>query len=128
MRGKLIIEQGATPTPRELRAAQLVAGLDRGHTVVLRRPIGRRSPAGGTADLLIDGGAYDVYTPTTSSGDRIVGAIAGKGDRAFGVVVDLSDTSVSAADLGDVLTRVRGTGSRLQDVIPVGGCASRTGG
>lgn len=93
--------------------------MDLGYTVVLKRPVGQRSPSGGTADLLVDGRSYDVYTPTTGNPDAIIRAVAKKGSQAYGVVLDLSDTSVRGPDLGDVLARVRGTGSRLQDVIIV---------
>lgn len=111
--GSLAIEPGAAPSAVEIRAARLVAAL--GHNVTVRPPRGRRSPVGGTADILIDGVPYDIYCPRTASVARIVSAVASKGDQAQGVVVDLTDTAVA----GGILFRVQRTGSRVQAVIVV---------
>jgi hypothetical protein len=99
--------------------ARLLADL--GHDVVLKAPVGRRSPDGGTADLLVDGVAYDIYTPRTASVSRIVSAVASTGDQAHGVVLDLAQTIVRASDVADIVHRVRQTGSRVRDVIVIGG-------
>lgn len=117
--GSLTIAPGATPSASELRAAQLVA--NHGHNVSLQPPVGQRSPAGGTADLLVDGVAYDIYCPRTTNVARIISAVASKGDQAYGVVLDLTETTVPRSQLTDILIRVQRTGSRLQDVIIVGG-------
>ncbi|WP_143192166.1 hypothetical protein [Paenibacillus helianthi] len=42
----------------------------------------------------------DVYTPTTTSVSRIIGAIASKNSKTNGIVLDLSKTSVTADQLG----------------------------
>jgi filamentous hemagglutinin len=117
--GRLIVAEGAYPSAAEVRAAQLLAA--QGYDVVLQPPVGKRSPAGATADLLVNGVPYDTYTPRTASVDRIISAIASKGNQATGVVLDLSDTTVTREQLGDVIRRVQNTGSRLRDVIIVGG-------
>lgn len=91
----------------------------RGYTVVIRAPQGRRSPAEGTADLTVDGVAYDIYCPRTANVERIVSAVASKGEQAYDVVLDLSETKVTASQVSDILPRVQRTGSRLQDVIIV---------
>jgi hypothetical protein len=117
--GSLTIDPDADPSAAEVRAARLVADL--GHDVVLTSPVGRRSPAGGTADLLVDGVAYDIFTPRTASVSRIVSAVARKGARACGVVVDLAQTTVRATDPADIVHRVRQTGSRVRGAIVIGG-------
>lgn len=50
--------------------------------------------------------------------NRIVSAVASKGSqvRGGGVAIDLSRTSLTSADLGDIAARVRGTGARVHDV------------
>jgi filamentous hemagglutinin len=115
--GRVTIEVGASPTPAEIRAAHLVADL--GHDVIMRLSGEHRSPAGATADTLIDGVPYDIYCPRTGNIDRIVSAVASKGDQAHGVVVDLTDTVVMSSQLTNILTRVQRAGSRLLDVIVV---------
>jgi hypothetical protein len=116
-RGRLTIEEGATPSPPEVRAAQFVADL--GYDETMRQLGTHRSPTGATADILIDGVPYDIYCPRTASIDRIVSAVASKGDQAYGVVVDLTDSVVTTPQLSNILIRVRRTGSRLLDVIVV---------
>ena len=102
--GKLTIGAGKF-SASERAAAQHMADL--GNDVVLRSPIGERS-AGGTSDLLVNGIPYDVYTPVTNSPSRIIGGIAEKNSQAVGVILDLSKTSVTADDLGNILNRVQG--------------------
>jgi hypothetical protein len=116
--GRLTIAEGAAPSATEVRAARSL--VERGYDVVLKPPVGPRSPAGGTADLLVDGIPYDIYRPRTSSADRIISAVASKGDQAQGVVLDLSETTVTAEQLGDIVMRVRRTRSRLRHVIVLG--------
>ena len=66
----------------------------------------------------MDGRASDVYTPRTSSVDRIVSAIVSKNSQAQSVVLDLSQTSVTADQLVDILIRVRGAGAtNIQEII-----------
>jgi len=114
-RGRLLIDSGEFSTS-EIRAAQHLAAL--GRNVRLRQPIGTRA-GGGTSDLLVDGVRYDVYTPRSSNPNRIIGEIARKGSQVQGggVVLDLSQTTVTAAELGDVLRRVQGITSQISDVI-----------
>jgi|CXWL01.1.fsa_nt_gi hypothetical protein len=113
--GTLQIMEGGTYSQSEINAAQHMA--DRGHNVVLRPPSGSRA-AGGTSDLLVDGVRYDVYTPQTTNPNRIIGQIAAKNSQAEGVIVDLSMTSVTPGQLGNVLNRVRGAGAtNIKDII-----------
>ena len=109
----------ANASDSEVRAAEFMR--NQGFKVEFRDPVGTRS-VGGTSDLLINGLAYDVYTPTTGNPNRIISAIAKKNTQAVGVVLDLSNTSVSRSQLGDVLKRVQGAGAaRIKDVQIIGG-------
>ena len=105
--GKLTIGVGEF-SASERAAAQYMADL--GNDVVLRSPVGTRA-AGGTSDLLVNGVPYDVYTPVTNNPNRIVSSIANKNSQATGIVLDLSKTSVTPEQLGNVLDRVRGAGA-----------------
>ncbi|MED2253552.1 hypothetical protein [Brevibacillus parabrevis] len=88
-----------------------------GNNVTLRAPSGTRA-GGGTSDLVVNGVNYDVYTPTTANVSRIISAIAKKNSQTSGVVLDLSQTTVTAEQLGDVLARVRGTGAtNIIDIV-----------
>ena len=104
--GSLVIETGGKFSASEIRAAEYMKSL--GNNVTLRMPQGTRA-SGGTSDLLVNGVKYDVYTPTTSNPDRIIGAIADKNSQATGIVLDLSQTSVTVQDLGNILSRVKGS-------------------
>ncbi|WP_428265298.1 hypothetical protein [Haliangium sp.] len=116
--GRLVIDS-VHHSADELRAARRVAA--RGRDVVLRDPGGVRSKAGGTADLLVDGVPYDIYTPTTSNANRIISAMRSKNSQARGIVLDLSKSGVSLDDLGNVINRLRGAGAQnLQEVIIIG--------
>ncbi|MPZ84377.1 MAG: hypothetical protein GEV28_29885 [Actinophytocola sp.] len=102
----------------ERAAAETLAG--QGRNVVLRAA----DPAAGrTSDLLLDGIAYDVYSPTTGNVARIVSAIAAKGSqvRGGGVVLDLSKSPLTTADVGNLLARVRGVTDQISDIIILGG-------
>ncbi|WP_432803791.1 CdiA C-terminal domain-containing protein [Cupriavidus pauculus] len=70
-----------------------------------------QEPVGETSDLLVNGVAYDVYTPTTSNPNRIVSAIASKNTQATDIVLDLTNSSVTPEQLGSILQRVRGAGA-----------------
>ena len=85
----------------------------------MRDPVAGAARGSGTSDLLVNGVQWDVYSPVSSNPSAIISAIAKKGSQVpgGGVVVDLSGTSVSAADLGDVAARVAGTGSRVGQVV-----------
>ena len=102
--GKLTILDGDYSTS-EINAAQYVADL--GNEVVLRPPVGTRA-GGQTSDLLVNGVNYDVYTPTTNNPFAIIRAITKKNTQTTGVVLDLSHTTVTADDLGNILPRVKG--------------------
>jgi filamentous hemagglutinin len=68
----------------------------------------------------VGGAPYDIYTPTTSNPNRIISAIANKNQQASGIVLDLSRTSVTEEQLGNILKRVQGAGAtNIQDVIIV---------
>jgi len=105
--GKLTIGAGEF-SPSERIAAQYMADL--GNEVLLRSPVGTRA-GGGTSDLLVNGVPYDVYTPTTSNPNRIVSAIASKNTQASGIVLDLTNSTVTPEQLGSLLQRVRGAGA-----------------
>jgi hypothetical protein len=51
-----------------------------------------------------------VYTPITSNPNRIITAIADKKNQATGIVLDLSQSSVTIEQLGDVAARLIGKG------------------
>ena len=71
----------------------------------------------------MDGTPYDVYSPTTGNLSRIVGAIASKGSQVNGggVVLDLSKSSLTAADVGNLLPRVQNVTSQISDIIVLNG-------
>ena len=102
--GKLTVLEGEYSVS-ERRAAQYMA--DQGKDVVLRPPVGTRAD-GGTSDLLVNGVNYDVYTPITNNPSAIIRAITKKNTQTTGVVLDLSETTVTIDDLGDILARVKG--------------------
>ncbi|MGD0808295.1 MAG: RHS repeat-associated core domain-containing protein, partial [Acidimicrobiales bacterium] len=114
--GALVVEPGATPSVSELRAAQYLA--DQGNHVILRAPVGTQA-GGQTSDLLVNGQNWDVYSPSTANPDRIISAIASKGSQVHGggIIVDLSGTSVTPEQLGNVEARVAGTGARVGKVV-----------
>ncbi|MBQ8528096.1 MAG: hypothetical protein IJ429_06435, partial [Lachnospiraceae bacterium] len=103
--GKLTVIDGGNYSSSEMNAAQYMADL--GNDVVLRPPAGTRVD-GGTSDLLVNGVNYDVYTPTTSNPSAIIRAITKKNTQTTGIVLDLSNTTVSIDDLGNILARVVG--------------------
>ncbi|MGW6931011.1 LamG-like jellyroll fold domain-containing protein [Lentzea sp. NPDC054927] len=92
----------------ELAAAEYLAG--QGRRVELRPPGDDRRKKGNTSDLLVDGARWDVYTPSTANDDAVVTKVAKKYSQVHGggVIVDLHRTSLTAADLEDVLTRANG--------------------
>lgn len=91
-----------------------------GEKVELRSPVGTRAE-GNTSDLLVDGVRYDVYAPTTGNAGRIISAIAKKNTQTEGVALDLSKSSVTREQLGDVLRRVNGSGAKnINDVVIIG--------
>jgi hypothetical protein len=108
----------ASPSASELAAAEHMAGL--GRNVNLRDPVGERA-GGGTSDLLVNGVPYDVYTPISANPNRIISAIAKKNDQATGIIVDLSNSPVTAEQLGNVLDRVNRAGAtNITDIVIIG--------
>jgi RHS repeat-associated protein len=105
--GTLVVEPGEYSSS-ELNSAKYL--YEQGYNVRLRQPIGTRA-GGGTSDLLVNGKRYDVYTPTSSNPNRIIGGIADKNSQAVGIILDLSKTSVTAEQLGNILLRVRNAGA-----------------
>lgn len=106
------------PSVSEVNAAQHMK--KQGFNVELRDPVGTRA-GGETSDLLVDGVAYDVYTPQTSNSGRIVSAIGKKNSQATGIVLDLSESLVTLDQLGDVLKRVQNSGaSRITSIYIIG--------
>lgn len=103
--GKLTIIEGGEYSGSELNAAEYMA--NQGNEVILRPPTGTRAE-GNTSDLLVNGVNYDVYTPKTNNPDNIIKAIAKKNNQTTGIVLDLSNTKVTADELGDILARVKG--------------------
>ncbi|MEO5726951.1 MAG: RHS repeat-associated core domain-containing protein [Byssovorax sp.] len=117
--GTLHVVEGGEYSASELNAARFMS--ERGNDVVLRPPVGTRAE-GGTSDLLVNGMRYDVYTPMTANPARIISAIAKKNGQAEGIVLDLSASSVTRDQLGNVVTRVHGAGAKnIKDVIIMGG-------
>lgn len=113
--GSLIIEQGGKFSESEKRAAQYMSNL--GNNVTLRVPKGTRAD-GCTSDLLVNGINYDVYTPITKNPSRIISAIAAKKDQATGIILDLSQTSVTIEQLGNIKARLLGKGvTNITDII-----------
>jgi hypothetical protein len=104
--GSLVIEKGGSFSASEINAATYMQ--QQGNNVVLRNPVGTRA-GGGTSDLLVNGVNYDVYTPTTNSVNGIISAMARKNSQTTGIVLDLSQTTVTAEQLGNALARVRGS-------------------
>ena len=105
--GLLKIE-ASNPSASEVSAAEYMAG--QGNRVLLRDPVGPRGSA--TSDLLVNGEQWDVYTPTTGNASRFVSAVASKGSqvRGGGVIIDLSQSSVTADQLANIQARIAGTG------------------
>lgn len=114
--GSLRIDPEGSFSESEINAAHYLK--DQGYNVELRQPVGTRA-GGGTSDMVADGQNWDVYTPKSSNPARIISAIASKGSQVHGggVIVDLSQTSVTPEQLGDVMARVQGTGSRVGSII-----------
>jgi hypothetical protein len=108
----------------EIRAAKYLSS--QGKNVHFQTPGSVRSGAGGTADFLVGGargtGAggtpYDVLSPTTPNPNAVFRAIRNKNNQAQGIIVDLSRTRVTPADLGNVMNRLKGAGAKnIQNVI-----------
>ena len=116
VKGNLRIEGAGFSTSERETAQELT---DRGHDVVLRQA---NPAADRTSDLIVDGMPYDVYTPSTGSIDRLVGAIADKGTqvRGGGVVLDLRNSLLTPAQVGDLLPRVRGITDKVTEIIVLG--------
>jgi hypothetical protein len=113
--GRLTIEPGGKFSQSEINAANYMKGL--GNDVILRSPQGTRAE-GKTSDLLVNGVNYDVYTPESASPDRIISSMAKKNSQTTGIVLDLSKTSVTVEQLGNVLKRVQGTGAKnIKDIV-----------
>ena len=94
---------------------------NQGFRVELRDPIGTRAD-GGTSDLLVNSLRYDVYTPTSKNPNRIISAIAKKNSQATGIVLDLTETTVTQDQLGNVLKRVQCAGAEnITDIQIIGG-------
>jgi hypothetical protein len=100
--------------------------VSQGKNVILREPSG----VDRTSDLLVDGTPYDVYTPNDGTSVRnILSNVASKWTQVNGggVVVDLSNTNLSASDFGDnPLARVNGFinsygGTPMSDLLFYGG-------
>ncbi len=116
VKGNLRIEGAGFSTSERETAQELT---DRGHDVVLRQA---NPAADRTSDLIVDGMPYDVYTPSTGSIDRLVGAIADKGTQVpgGGVVLDLRNSLLTPAQVGDLLPRVRGITDKVTEIIVLG--------
>lgn len=118
VKGRLRIDPNGKFSQSEIDSAYHMAA--QGKLVELRSPVGTRA-GGGTSDLLVNGVPYDVYTPTTGNAGRIISAIAKKNSQAEGIVLDLSKSSVTKEQLGDVLSRVKGAGAKnINDIVIIG--------
>lgn len=105
----MVIESGQRFSRSEIHAAEELAV--RGNRVLLRAPRGTRAQ-GETSDLLVNGDRYDVFTPTSRDPSRIVDAMSKKlrSNQTDGIVLDLSQTTVNASDLGNIPARLAGKG------------------
>ncbi|WP_439865852.1 hypothetical protein ACTAB9_02945 [Pseudomonas syringae] len=118
IKGKLRIDPNGSFSQSEINSAYYMAA--QGKKVELRSPIGTRAE-GKISDLLVDGIRYDAYTLTTANVGRIISAIAKKNTQAEGIVLDLSKSSVTREQLGDVLRRVNGSGAKnINDIVIIG--------
>ena len=90
----------------EIKSGRYLA--ERGNSVLLRDPTGIRRASGSTSDLLVNGRNFDVYTPNTTNASRIISSIYKKNNQAVGVVVDLTQTSVTKRQLGNIMKRLKG--------------------
>jgi len=116
-KGSLKVDSGHF-SKSEIRAAYYMKNL--GKKVHLRQPKGTRKE-GGTSDLLVDGVRYDVYTPITGNHSRIISGMAKKNKQTEGIVLDLSQTSVTREELGNMLKRTHGMGgTNIIDIIVLG--------
>jgi hypothetical protein len=109
--GALAFEASASMSTSEERIANILVG--EGNQVVVQA-----TGLGRTADFLVNGKPYDVYTPTTSNVNRIVGAVASKSSQVQGggVIIDLSRTSLTPQGLDRVAARVRGITRGISDI------------
>ncbi|GAA3954571.1 hypothetical protein GO495_31455 [Chitinophaga oryziterrae] len=113
--GTLRIEEGGQFSESEINAAKYMKGL--GYDVLLRSPKGTRAQ-GGTSDLVVDGTNYDVFTPKSDKVNNIITNMRKKNSQTTGIVLDLSQTTVTAEDLGgNVLQRVRSTAKNIKDIV-----------
>lgn len=97
---------------------------ENGETVILKPPVGVRSPAGETADSLImrvgNGRPFDIKTPTTGDAEAVFRNIRNANGQAQGVVLDLRKTAVKLTDLGNVMARLQGAGAtNIEEVIVI---------
>lgn len=108
----------------EIRAAKYLRS--QGLNVHFQVPGAVRSGAGGTADLIVGGARragfggmpYDVVSPSSPQVKAVFRAIRNKNGQAPGIIVDLSRTSVTRYDLGDIMFRLRQAGAtNIQNVI-----------
>ncbi|WP_423735448.1 RHS repeat-associated core domain-containing protein [Chitinophaga caseinilytica] len=104
--GSFRIEKGEKFSQSEINAARYVHSLGN-RDVYLRKPVGTRA-GGETSDLVVNGVNYDVMTPITDKPGNIIKAMAKKNSQTTGIVLDLSRTTVTAKELGNVLRRVQG--------------------
>ena len=104
--GSLTIEpnDGQPYTADEIAAAKYVASIydNPDDSVILRPATGQ----GRTSDLMVNGKSYDIYTPQTNSVRSIMNAILKKNDQATGIVLNLSNTTVTRGDLVNLMVRM----------------------
>ncbi|HJT72358.1 MAG TPA: RHS repeat-associated core domain-containing protein, partial [Chitinophaga sp.] len=113
--GRLAIQWNGIYSSSEIRAAEYISSL--GNNVILRAPQGTRA-GGNTSDLLVNGVNYDVYTPESTNPNRIVSQISKKNTQTVGIVLDLSETTVTQDQLGNILRRVQGAGAtNIKDIV-----------
>ena len=77
---------------------------------------------GRTSDLLVDGVPYDVYTPQAGTSVRNIfskGAKKWNQVNGGGIVIDLSETSLTPADFGDAFRQFNRLINRRINGIPL---------
>lgn len=117
---------GAGFSASEKAVAEYLAS--QGRNVLLREAPGNVQGVR-MSDLVVGGVQYDIYTPTGTSVRNILSRTASKWSQVNGggVVIDLTNTGLRAADFGDdALARVNGFvrsygGTELSDIIFYGG-------
>jgi hypothetical protein len=86
----------------EIEAAKVLRA--QGRNVHFQTPTGLRGP--NTADFLVDGVPFDVFTPVTKTPGNVIKGIFNKDNQAPNILLNMRHTPVRVDELGDILHRV----------------------